>query len=255
MKGTTNGVNCKSPAKCSVIGTKWQLSSGSPTSYIDGFQVDWVTFNSYSVGPGLARDINDLGDIVLTATITPAINVSGVNGLDTGTEAASTWYHLWIIGDPGAKVATAAIYSLSPTSPTMPTGYTLKRRIASVRNDAGLLLVPQRTYGMNATRDIIYVSSIVNRNVLLLGGALVPTAVALGTHVPPTSRLAFVKVRSNAASGTNIFHDITQPIFDVNILNDDTFVIIPTTASQQIGYSVIAGGASSMWLIGYKQDF
>lgn len=66
--------------------------------------------------------------------LTASIDVSGANGLDTGTEATSTWYSVWVIcDDDGSSVAS--LLSTSATAPTMPTGYTKKRRIGWVYND------------------------------------------------------------------------------------------------------------------------
>ena len=49
--------------------------------------------------------------------LTVDITVSGVNGLDTGSEAASTWYYIWVIYN-GTTVA--GLLSTSATAPTMP---------------------------------------------------------------------------------------------------------------------------------------
>jgi hypothetical protein len=49
-------------------------------------------------------------------------------GLDTGTVAADTWYYGYAIYDPTNDLSDFLI-SASPTSPTMPTDYTKKRRI------------------------------------------------------------------------------------------------------------------------------
>ena len=70
-----------------------------------------------------------LTNIDLTADITQ----SGPNGLDTGTEEPDTWYSIWVIcGSAG----TASLLSISPNSPTMPSGYTKNRRVGWVYNDS-----------------------------------------------------------------------------------------------------------------------
>lgn len=61
---------------------------------------------------------------------------SGNGGLDTGINTASAWYHVWIIKNTTSGVVDA-LYSLSATSPTMPTGYTKKRRIGSAKMTTG----------------------------------------------------------------------------------------------------------------------
>lgn len=58
---------------------------------------------------------------------------TGANGLDTGVLANSTWYNLFVIGKTDGTTALLASFSL--TSPTFPSGYTLKRRIASFKTD------------------------------------------------------------------------------------------------------------------------
>jgi hypothetical protein len=66
---------------------------------------------------------------------------SGNGGLDTGTVAANTWYHVFLIErtDTGN---VEVLFSASLTSPTMPTNYTKKRRIGSVLYNASLVIYP-----------------------------------------------------------------------------------------------------------------
>jgi len=66
---------------------------------------------------------------------TSAWAVGSTNGgLDTGSIAASTWYHAYLIKRPDTGVVDVLV-SLSATSPTMPTNYTLKRRIGSMKTN------------------------------------------------------------------------------------------------------------------------
>lgn len=59
---------------------------------------------------------------------------SGNGALDTGAIANSTWYHVFVIMRLDTGV-TDVLISTSPTSPTMPTGYTLKRRIGAMKTN------------------------------------------------------------------------------------------------------------------------
>ena len=72
--------------------------------------------------------------VARSANLTATITASGANGLDTGSEAASTWYFAWAIYDPTNDVL-ASLLSTSATAPTMPSGYTFKRLVGAVRND------------------------------------------------------------------------------------------------------------------------
>jgi hypothetical protein len=73
--------------------------------------------------------------MVLASTLTKRLDASwavGTNqgGLDTGSIANDT-YHVWLIQRSDTGVVDA-LFSTSPTSPTMPTNYDRKRRIGSI---------------------------------------------------------------------------------------------------------------------------
>lgn len=57
-------------------------------------------------------------------------------GLDTGTEANSTWYHVWLIQRSDTGVVDV-LFSVSATAPTMPSvEYDRKRRIGAIYNNS-----------------------------------------------------------------------------------------------------------------------
>jgi hypothetical protein len=68
-----------------------------------------------------------------------SIAMSGVDGLDTGSETASTRYFLWLISN---GVTLSALISLSDTSPVMPSGYVNARLVGEVYNDSSSNFVP-----------------------------------------------------------------------------------------------------------------
>jgi hypothetical protein len=71
-----------------------------------------------------------LGSVSLTVDIT----ASGENGLDTGSEEASKWYHIWTYVN--TSKALKGILSLSSTAPTLPEGCTRKLYLGAVYNNA-----------------------------------------------------------------------------------------------------------------------
>jgi len=79
----------------------------------------------------------DDGSVVMEAgaDITVDITNSGANGLDTGSEAANTWYYIYMIWNPSTETV-AGLLSASSTAPTLPSGYTKKRLVGAVRNDS-----------------------------------------------------------------------------------------------------------------------
>jgi hypothetical protein len=64
-------------------------------------------------------------------SFTNDINTVGVNGLDTGTGAADTCYHLYVIANPALE-QFGSLISLSPTAPVLPAGYTHKKLVCSL---------------------------------------------------------------------------------------------------------------------------
>jgi hypothetical protein len=94
---------------------------------------------TFSVAAGQACDSSFTDMMTLAASIsktTAAWAVGGGNGgLDTGAIANSTWYHAHAIKRVDTSVVDALV-SLSPTAPTLPGGYSLARRIGSMRTNA-----------------------------------------------------------------------------------------------------------------------
>lgn len=71
-----------------------------------------------------------------------ALWVEGTNqgGLDIGTVAVDSWYHVFAIQNP-TKGFTDVLFSLSISAPTFPTDYTRKRRIGSVLTDGSANII------------------------------------------------------------------------------------------------------------------
>lgn len=81
-------------------------------------------------------DTNSLPLKLSSISETADITASGANGLDAGSEAASTNYYVWAIYDAEKRIS-AALISLSKTAPTMPSGYAHKALVGELYNDSG----------------------------------------------------------------------------------------------------------------------
>lgn len=83
--------------------------------------------------------VKDTSGVPVVLGASPLVNVtvditgSGVNGLDTGSEAASTWYFVWVIWN-GTTIS--GLLSTSSSAPTLPGSYTHKALVGAVRNGA-----------------------------------------------------------------------------------------------------------------------
>ena len=83
--------------------------------------------------------------VTLTKKLSGQWQAGNGGGLDAGTKAANTTYHLWSIakstGTPDALLSTSAV------SPLLPKGYMFKRRIGAVITDAAGKIRPYRQIG------------------------------------------------------------------------------------------------------------
>lgn len=90
---------------------------------------------TFGVAAGVAVDSTQADFMKLASAISKTTSPwavgTGNGALDTGTIAASTWYHVYLIKRPDTGVVDVLI-STSATSPTLPTNYTLFRRIGSM---------------------------------------------------------------------------------------------------------------------------
>jgi len=105
--------------------------AGFTRGAIDGLTLSWVDVSTVQIGIGMARDAGDVANIETTGTVNVDITASGLGGLDTGSEATSTWYSVWLIGGGGS---VGGLLSTSATTPTLPAGYIYKRRIGWIYN-------------------------------------------------------------------------------------------------------------------------
>jgi Major tropism determinant N-terminal domain len=117
--------------------------AGSPDpTYLRGYLAGLTLSNNsntaFNISDGVANaDDNSLLMKTFGFTkMTGSWAVGNNNGaLDTGSVAASTWYHIYLIERTDTGVIDALL-SLSATAPTMPANYTKKRRIGSIKTDA-----------------------------------------------------------------------------------------------------------------------
>lgn len=101
-------------------------------------------------------------------------------GLDTGTVAADTFYYCFAIYNPTTQTSDF-LFSTSTSSPTMPSGYTKKKRIASLLTDgAGNIKNGSYTFFNGGYRFIYSVA-------VLTGTGLTPSYTTLSVSCPPFS--------------------------------------------------------------------
>jgi hypothetical protein len=110
---------------------------------------------------------------------------SGNGALDTGTIAANSWYYVYVIKRLDTGVVDILI-SLSATSPTLPTNYTVFRRIGAMRSVAGVVWREVTQFGDN----FYYTTPFQDIN---LSGTLT-TSRSLQTLTAPPSMIAMTRI-------------------------------------------------------------
>src|SRR3989344_2202809 len=98
------------------------------------------TVNDITVAAGEAADENGAGDMVLGSAITKQLDAgwavgTGAGGINTGSEAISTWYEVHLIKRVDTGVVDV-MFTTTANRATLPTNYTLQRRIGWIRNNA-----------------------------------------------------------------------------------------------------------------------
>jgi hypothetical protein len=93
---------------------------------------------------GAACSDDNIAMMLLATALTKSTGAwavgSGNGGLDTGTIAASTWYHVFLIERTDTQIVDA-LFSTNPAAPTLPTSYTKKRRIGSILTNASSQII------------------------------------------------------------------------------------------------------------------
>ena len=129
--GSTSGADTL--AENYIAGLELTLNAADPSNDID-------------IAAGEARDAANTEDMVLASALVKQTNAAwavGTNagGLDTGALAANTQYYVWLIKRTDTGVVDV-LFSLSASSPTLPTNYDKKRVIGSFKTGATAVIDP-----------------------------------------------------------------------------------------------------------------
>jgi hypothetical protein len=117
---SNNAISLSGSAEVFVIARAQDFAY--PRSYLAGMTLsrNGTTPNTkIDVAAGACRDDTNFVNIDFLASLTIDTGTTGANGLDTGTLAASTWYHVYAIGKADG-VTSAGLISTSASAPTMP---------------------------------------------------------------------------------------------------------------------------------------
>lgn len=171
--------------------------------YLQGLNLSRTDDAVVAIASGAARDSTNVVDIEVSSALAVSNIVSGVNGLDTGSVAASTMYAVYVIGDSTRHNDAAGLLSLSFSDPTLPSGYDVFRRVGAVLTDGSSDNLEFHQYGEGKERMCYYDVAI---SELSNGQSATYAAVDLATSVPPVRCEVLLLVDYTPNSATNKAH-------------------------------------------------
>jgi hypothetical protein len=234
-------------------------------SYIAGVALsnDGGTPNTkLDVAAGQVADDTNANMIALSAGVIDC-TTTGANGLDAGSLAASTWYHVYAIAK-AAGANPALLASTSASSPTLPATYTLKRRIGAFLTDGSAHILAFTQDG-----DTFYWGALVQdmSNVAITGTAsLVTLTVPTGVKVRVLARWGLINSGSagvtvsspdepDVAVGSSTIagngQDIANSTFPTAFIGSAPLY---TNTSAQLRLRATASTATYEWTRGWIDD-
>ncbi len=232
--------------------------------HVSGLVVARASNSTVDVDAASVVTENSAGILQESRSVNLTLNLasSGANGLDTGSEANSTWYFVWVIAKADGTVA--GLLSVSSTNPTLPTGYTYKRLVSAAYNGSDGHLIAFRQDGENVNYGVAF-------NVLAAGSATTyGTGVSLASATPSIASEARLYIRgfATANTGGNSLWDMsldgTNPFTQAHAYCDaagSSFVWsafelwwpLNVAASRKFYYKVVDTDQDvSVWVLGWR---
>ncbi len=242
------------------LGATTPLTGGSqlPDQFIVGLEAVFTTVSTLTIQTGTCRDDTDSFDMGLGAPAVVDITASGFNGLDTGAESPNDWYSCWLIDDSTGTNPAGGLLSLSPTAPTLPAGYDLKRLVLWVRNHTGDFL-EWSIVGTGSTKTIFYNEqrNASPQRILSGGGATTFADIDGSTVIPPTPlQVIFNCQQGSTTVGAQVRPDLgADPGGNFFVRQSGSSQFELPIVNQQAEYQNTGGGGSfTLGVVGWRLE-
>lgn len=212
--------------------------------YIDGLLLSNNSDDAnhdIDISSGICRGDGDDSDLHIETGLTKQLDATweegtGLGGLDTGSIAASTWYHVWVIKRTDTGVVDV-LFSTSPTDPVMPENYNCKRRVGAILTDGSSNIIPFYQIG----NKFMWSTEVTDIN-----GVAGVTPAALKTLTVPTGVVvqALVRIALSSATVSDQFYlyspNATGTIENIvqaqvaGVVNTTPYIGILTNTSAQV---------------------
>ena len=209
------------------------------------------------VAAGSILDSTATFQMELSASVTIDGAANGLNGLDTGSLAASKVYSVYLIADPVNLSDVGAIISLSATTPLLPFNYSIFAKIGYVvTSGASQFLKGYWTAGNSSLRKFAFDAP--QASPITVGAATTATAVVLTTLVPAVDNLPVmlaVDMNPSAASrilsltpgnATGIAAKLTSQVTGVHVTANVEVLSQLVSAVPTVNYLWSAGGGDAV---------
>jgi hypothetical protein len=150
--------------------------------YVNGLGISKTAAKTLSMAAGAARNSNNTNDVILSAAVSINGATVGANGVDAAALVASSMYAVYVIGDSTQYNDTAGLLSLQTSTPYLPLGYDMYRRVGWILTDGSANILQFWQYGTNEQRMYYYDVGI---SELSGGSSTTFAAIDLATSVPP----------------------------------------------------------------------
>lgn len=232
----------------------------SPWKYANG-----LTISNNATTPNTQLDI-EAGNILdstgvyqleLPTSVTINAASNGLNGLDTGSFAASSVYAVYLVCDPVTQQASGAMISLSLTGPLMPFGYSAYALIGYAVSDASVHFLKGYWKGVNSSARL-FMFDAPQATAVTAGAATTATAVSLAALVPAQDNLpVWLAIDATPAAAsrilsltggnqTGITAKITSQVTSVHVTANVMVMSQLVAGVPKINYLWSAGGGDAV---------
>jgi hypothetical protein len=219
------------------------------------------------VAVGTTIDSTETFQLELLSPVVINAAVNGLNGLDTGTLAASKVYAVFLVADPVTSNLPGCMLSLSYTQPLLPFGYSAFKLIGYVATDAAVhLLKGYWTTGNGSYRLFMYDAP--QATAVTAGASATYANVDLTPLVPLvnntpvyvlsdyTPSAASQTLNLTPGNGTGNAVSVTSQVTGVHVTSTSLVmaqtVAISSVPSPVINYKLTTGGAVAISVVGYE---
>lgn len=169
--------------------------------YVNGLEIAKTAAKVISMAAGAARNSTDENDIVLSTAVSINGATVGANGVDVAAIVLSSFYAVYVIGDSTKYESTAGLLSLSATTPNLPGGYDMYRRVGWVLTDGSANILQFWQYGEGQERQYYYDVGI---SELSAGSSATFAEINLATSVPPIATEVLFDVAYTPNGATDV---------------------------------------------------